>query len=155
MRAPGHPSVLQTIVSTRAGHVAPPFSGCSMTSRALVLVPPSQVALHSPHRFQSPTLQSTGNVKPWWKGKYLQPEVSVPGILAFENPKTFRKKSENYQEKVWTFQAKIWKFQNEKRFTKKSKKIRKKSELFVSEISPSRFSVMRSGGFGELATMYL
>ena len=58
-KEPGHPPLLQTIVSSRAGHIAPPFFGSSMTSRALVLVPPLQVALHSPHRFQSPTLQST------------------------------------------------------------------------------------------------
>ena len=60
MRVPaGHWLVLQGIVSSRAGHVSPPFFGSSMTSRALILVPPPQVTLHSPHGFQSPTLQST------------------------------------------------------------------------------------------------
>ena len=56
-----------------------------------------------------PTLQSTGNVKPWWKGKYLQPEVSGPGILALENPKLLgrklkknKKKSENFKMQIQT-----------------------------------------------------
>ena len=65
-KEPGHPPLLQTIVSSRAGHKAPPFSGFTLTSRSLILVPPLQVALHLPHGFQSPTLQSTGNVKLWW-----------------------------------------------------------------------------------------
>ena len=60
-RLPSHWSVLHGSVNSRTGHAAPPFSGSSTTSLALVLVPPSQVALHSPHGFQSPTLQSTGN----------------------------------------------------------------------------------------------
>ena len=61
-----HWSVLHTSVSSRvSGQEAPPFSGAPMTSLALVLVPPPQVALHSPHGFHSPTLQSTRNVKPW------------------------------------------------------------------------------------------
>ena len=58
-KEPGHPSVLQAIVSSKAGHEAPPFSGSLMTSRPLVLVPLLQVALHFPHGFQLPTLQST------------------------------------------------------------------------------------------------
>merc|ERR1719507_1238084 len=61
LQSTGHWSVLQTVVSSNAGHKAPPFSGSSMTSRALHLVPPPQVKLHSPHGFQSPTLQSTGH----------------------------------------------------------------------------------------------
>ena len=56
---PGHSSVLHTIVSSRAGHVVPPCFGCWMTSRVLVLVPPPQVRLQSPHGDQSSTLQST------------------------------------------------------------------------------------------------
>ena len=60
-KEPGHPAVLQTIVSSKSGHVAPPFSECWMTSRALVLVPPLQVTLQSPQGFQSPTSQSTEN----------------------------------------------------------------------------------------------
>ena len=141
--APGHWSVLQAIVSSRAGHVSPPHSGSTMTSRSIVLVPPPQVTLHSPHGFQSPTSQSTGNVKPWWKGKYLQPEVSGPGILAFENPQIVRKKSKKKQEDIRKFQN-----ANPNKFIKKY-------ELFVSEISLSGFSVTRRGGIGELATMCL
>jgi len=58
----GHSSVLQTIVSSRAGHVFPLYSGSWTTSLLMVLVPPPQVALHLPHDFQLPTLQSTGTV---------------------------------------------------------------------------------------------
>ena len=66
IHVPGHWSVLQTIICSKFGHASPPFSGSSMTSLALVLSPPLQVALHLPHGFQSPTLQSTGNLKLWW-----------------------------------------------------------------------------------------
>ena len=58
-KEPGHPSVLQVIVSSRSGHEAPPFSCSLTTSRDLILIPPLQVALQSPQAFQSPTSQST------------------------------------------------------------------------------------------------
>ena len=60
-RVPSHWSVLHVSVSSRSGHKAPPFSGSWTTSLALVLVPPSQVTLHPPQVFHSPTLQSTRN----------------------------------------------------------------------------------------------
>ena len=45
------------------GHAAPPFKGSFTTSLALVLIPLSQVTLHSPQAFQLPTLQSTRFLK--------------------------------------------------------------------------------------------
>ena len=60
-RVPLHSPVLHASVSSRLGHASPPFTDSWMTSRALVLVPPSQAALHSPHADQSSTLQSTEN----------------------------------------------------------------------------------------------
>ena len=68
-RVPGHSSVLHSSVSSRSGQEAPAFFASLITSRPLFLVPPPQVTLHLPHGFQSPTLQSTGNVKLWWEIK--------------------------------------------------------------------------------------
>ena len=62
-REPGHWTVLHTSISSRIEQEAPPFCASSITSLALVLVPPSQVTLQSPHADHSLTLQSTGNVK--------------------------------------------------------------------------------------------
>ena len=55
----GHSSVLHTSISSRYGHEAPAWFAFLITSRVLVMVPPPQVALQSPHNDQSPTLQST------------------------------------------------------------------------------------------------
>ena len=71
-RVPGHSSVLHTSVSSRSGQEAPASFASLITSRPLFLLPPPQVRLHLPQGFQSPTLQSTGNVKLWWEIKYLQ-----------------------------------------------------------------------------------
>ena len=60
-RVPGHSSVLHKSVSSSTEHAAPPFFASWMTSRVLVLLPPPQVTLQSPHADQSPTLQSTGD----------------------------------------------------------------------------------------------
>ena len=57
-KVPVHLAVLHTSVSSRFGHVAPPSFASWTTSLVLVLVPPSQVTLQSPHADQSPTLQS-------------------------------------------------------------------------------------------------
>ena len=63
---PPHLSALHTSISSRFGHKAPPCCGSWRTCLDLVLVPPPQVTVHSPHADQSSTLQSTGNVKLWW-----------------------------------------------------------------------------------------
>ena len=85
-KEPGHPPLLQTIVSSRAGHKAPPFSGFTLTSRSLILVPPLQVALHLPHGFQSPTLQSTRypklvKMKRWEEGTWASPRIAGHCLL--------------------------------------------------------------------------
>ena len=58
-RLPGHSLVLHHSISFRFGQEAPASFASLITSRVLVLVPMPQVALHSPHADQSPTLQST------------------------------------------------------------------------------------------------
>ena len=68
-RLPGHSSVLHASVSSRSGQEAPASFASLITSRPLFLLPPPQVTLHLPQGFQSPTLQSTGNVKLWWEIK--------------------------------------------------------------------------------------
>ena len=73
----------------------------------------------------------------------MQPEVSGPGILAFENQKLSGKNLKKKQEEIRKFQN-----ANPNKFIKKY-------ELFASEISLSGFSVTRRGGIGELATMCL
>ena len=67
-KSPSHGSVLQDSSSSRSWQAAPPFSASWTTFLSLVLVPPPQVALHSLHKDQSSTSQSTEPVRNLFTG---------------------------------------------------------------------------------------
>ena len=93
-RLPGHSSVLHHSISFRFGQEAPASFASLITSRVLVLVPMPQVALHSPHADQSPTLQSTEDQQ---FSKYMMMKIKKVKKARMGKPQCICPKASNRQ----------------------------------------------------------